>query len=119
MQAAQRAGEWADLMLSRGDRNGHAAWRRVLWAIEDVRHRSLRERQEQSARERRRPQVPRLYSGIDAPLERIIRTALAAARERGRDDLTQTEEALRAARQARPALSVPDALSAVAFARRR
>ena len=41
-QAARQAGEWADLMLERGDRDGHEMWRRVLWAIEEARHLALR-----------------------------------------------------------------------------
>lgn len=117
--AARQACEWADLMLDRGDRRGHATWRRVLWAIEDMRHRRLRETEAGSSADRPCPHVPRLYSGIDTSLEQVIRDALATARDRGQDDLAQTEQALRAARHARPALSVPDALSAVAMARRR
>ncbi len=63
--------------------------------------------------------APRLYSDIDKTLEHVIRKALSAARDTGEGDLAQTEQALRAARQVRPALSVPDGLSAVAMARRR
>jgi hypothetical protein len=117
--AARQAGAWADQMLGRGDRAGHATWRRVLWAIEDMRHKRLRESEPGPAADRPCRHVPRLYSGIDTSLEQVIRDALADARDRGQDDLAQTEQALRAARHARPALSVPDALSAVEFARSR
>lgn len=118
-RAARQAGEWADLMLHRGDRIGHAAWRRVLWAIEETRHRALRELEGEASANHQDIHVPRLYSDIDKSLERVIHEALSAARGRGEDDLVQTEQALRAARQARPALSMPDALSAVEMARRR
>lgn len=119
VQAARRAGEWADLMLDRGDRGGHATWRQILWAIEALRHQSLREVERQASADPSDNHVPRLYSDIDGTLEGVIRRALAAAGETGQDDLAQTERALRAAREARPALSLPDALSAVAMARRR
>ena len=117
--AARQASAWADQMLGRGDRAGHATWRRVLWAIEDMRHQRLREAEQGPSADRPCRHVPRLYSGIDRSLEQVIRDALADARDRGQDDLAQTEQALRAARHARPALSVPDALSAVEFARSR
>lgn len=118
-RAAPQACEWADLMLLRGDRNGHAAWRRILWAIEGNRHRALRAAPDRAGMTDRRTPVPPLYADIDDALERIICKALSTARNRGRDDLTQTEQALRAAQQARPGLSVPEALSAVHLARRR
>lgn len=122
LRAAERAADWADLMLDRGDRGGHATWRRILWAIEELRHQSLRDIERRPPDDGPYPHashVPRLYSGIDSTLERVIREALTAARATGRDDLAQTELALRAARDARPALSLPDALSAVEMARRR
>ena len=118
-RAARQAGEWADLMLDRGDRNGHATWGWILWAIEELRHRGLCRAESQPSAERPSLRAPRLYSDIDQALEHVIRKALAAARDTGEDDLAQTEQALRAARQVRPALSVPDGLSAVAMARRR
>lgn len=118
-RAARQAGEWADLMLDRGDRIGHATWRRILWAIEEMRHRGLRRTESLPPADRPGSHVPRLYSDIDLSLERVIRTALSAARDTGQDGLAQTEQALCAARQARPKLSVPDALSAVEMARRK
>jgi hypothetical protein len=118
-RAARQAGKWADLMLDRGDRKGHATWRRILWAIEDLRHRGPYRADSQASADRPSLPTPRLYSDIDKTLEGVIRKALAAARDTGQDDLAQTEQALRAAQHARPALSVPDALSAVAMARRR
>ena len=118
-RAARQAGEWSDLMLDRDDRNGHATWRRILSAIEELRHRCLCRAESQTSAERPSLRAPRLYSDIDRTLEHVIRKALSAARDTGEDDLAQTERALRAARQVRPALSVPDALSAVAMARRR
>lgn len=118
-QAARRAGEWADLMLDRGDRGGHAVWRQILWAIEALRHESLREAERRAAGDRAGSRVPPLYPGIDGSLERVIREALAAGGETDQNDFAQTERAVRAARDARPALSLPDALSAVALARRR
>ncbi len=96
-RAARQAGEWADLMLDRGDRNGHATWRRILWAIEDLRHRGLCRAESQASTNRRSLRVPRLYSDIDKTLEHVIRRALTAARDTGEDDLAQTEQALRAA----------------------
>jgi hypothetical protein len=118
-RAARQAGEWADLMLDRGDRNGHATWRRILWAVEELRHRGLCRAESQPSAERPSLRAPRLYSDIDTTLEHVIRKALSAARDTGEDDVAQTEQALRAAQQARPALSVADALSAVTMARRR
>ena len=118
-QAARQACEWADLMMLRGDLSGHAAWRRILWAIEGTRHRALRVAPDRAGATDRSSPVPSLYADIDDALERIICKALSTARNRGRDHLTQTEQALRAAQQARPGLSVPEALSAVHMARRR
>ncbi len=117
--AARQAGEWADLMFDRGDRIGHATWRRILWAIEETRHRGLRRTENLPPADRPDLHVPRLYSDIDKSLERVIRAALSAARDRGQDGLAQTEQALHAAQQARPKLSVADALSAVEMARRK
>ncbi len=55
---------------------------------------------------------------MDKSLERIIRQALEDARAAGRDHLTQTEEAVRAVRQARPDMTASDALAAVEMVRR-
>ncbi len=96
-RAARQAGEWADLMLDRGDRNGHATWRRMLWAIEDLRHRGLCRAESQASTNRRSLRAPRLYSDLDKTLEHVIRKALSAARDTGEDDLAQTEQALRVA----------------------
>lgn len=121
-RAARQAGEWADLMLLRGDRSGHAAWRRILWAIEERRHLALRAAASQpgapGAQGPNAP-VPALFADIDEALEGVICKALSTARDTGQDDLAQTEQALRAAQRARPGLSVPEALSAVQMARRR
>ncbi len=50
---------------------------------------------------------------MDKPLEPIIRQALADARAAGRDHLTQTEEAVRAGREARPDLTASEILATV------
>ena len=50
---------------------------------------------------------------MDESLERIIRQALREAREKGRDYLTQTEIAVRAARQVRPDLTAAEILAMV------
>jgi hypothetical protein len=50
---------------------------------------------------------------MDDDLQRIIRQALDDARAAGRDHLTQTEAAVRAVLQARPAMTAPGALSVV------
>jgi hypothetical protein len=50
---------------------------------------------------------------MDAGLENIIRHALEDARAAGRDHLTQTEEAGRAAREARPDLTASEILAIV------
>lgn len=118
-RAARQAGEWADLMLLRGDRRGHAAWRRILWAIEERRHLALRAAQGVPGAQNPNAPAPALFADIDAALEGEICEALSAARRLGQDDLAQTEQALRAAQRARPGLSVPEALSAVQLARRR
>ncbi len=34
--AAIKAGQWADAMLERSDRDGYATWRRILWAVEEI-----------------------------------------------------------------------------------
>ncbi len=96
-RAARQAGEWADLMLDRGDRNGHAKWRRILWAIEELRHRDLCRAESQTSAARPSLRAPRLYSDIDTTLEHVIRKALSAARDTGENGLAQTERALRAA----------------------
>ena len=96
-RAARQAGEWADLMLDRGDRNGHATGRRLVWPIEDLRHRGLSRAESQASTNRRSLRAPRLYSDLDKTLEHVIRKALSAARDTGQDDLAQTEQALRAA----------------------
>ena len=121
-KASRQAADWADLMLQRGDRVGHASWRRVMWAVEEIHHRALRRaagRAAASLPDSEDLDIPRLYPDIDRNLEQVIQDTLSAARAEGRDDLGQTEQALRAAQQARPTLSVPDALSAVVTARRR
>ena len=118
-RAARQAGEWADLMLLRGDRRGHAAWRRILWAIEERRHLALRAAASGPDAERPNAPAPALFADIDAALEGVICEALSTAHSSGEDDLAQTEQALRAAQRARPGLSVPEALSAVQLARRR
>ena len=50
---------------------------------------------------------------MDAGLENIIRRALEDARAAGRDHLTQTEEAVRVAREARPDLTASEIPAAV------
>ena len=54
---------------------------------------------------------------MDKSIERIIRRVLEEARAKGRDHLTQTEEAVRAVREARPDLTASDALAAVEWVR--
>ena len=115
--AANAASEWVALMCVRGDRDGHAVWRRILWTVEDIQHRSMRG-DDTACEEGCELNVPRLYSGIDDALECIIRQALSAARDKGECDLGQIAEAIRAVQEARPDLTVPDALSAVEMARR-
>ena len=51
-------------------------------------------------------------------LENIIHEALAAAQAAGKDYLGQTEEAVRAALQARPDMTAPEALTVVNMVRR-
>jgi hypothetical protein len=82
-RAARQAGEWADLMLDRGDRNGHATWRRILWAIEELRHRGRCQAESQPSTDRPSLRVQRLYSDIDKPLEPVIRKAHARGSRRG------------------------------------
>ena len=55
---------------------------------------------------------------MDKSIERIIRRVLEEARDKGRDHLAQTEEAVWAVREARPDLSASDALAAVGIVRR-
>ena len=50
---------------------------------------------------------------MDESLERIIRQTLYEARKKGLDDLTQTELAVRAVRQARPDMTASETLAAV------
>ena len=50
---------------------------------------------------------------MDTGLENIIRRALADSRAAGRDHLTQTEEAVRAGREARPDLTASEILATV------
>ena len=50
---------------------------------------------------------------MDAGLENVIRRALEDARAAGRDHLTQTEEAVRAGREARPDLTASEILAIV------
>lgn len=51
----------------------------------------------------------RCDAAMDKPLERIILRILEDARTRGRDDLTQTELAVRAVCEARPDMTASDA----------
>jgi hypothetical protein len=55
---------------------------------------------------------------MDKSVERIIRRVLEEAREKGRDHITQTEEAVRAVLQARPDMTASEALAAVEVVRR-
>ncbi len=55
----------------------------------------------------------RSHAGMDKSVERIIRRVLEEARARGRDHLTQTEEAVRACREARPDLTASEILATV------
>ncbi len=50
---------------------------------------------------------------MDKSIERIIRRVLDEAREKGRDHMKQTEEAVRAARNARPDLTSSEILATV------
>ncbi len=50
---------------------------------------------------------------MDKSIERIIRRVLEEAREKGPDHLAQTEEAVRAVREARPDLTASEILAAV------
>ena len=61
---------------------------------------------------------PRSHAGMDKSIERIIRRVLEEARAKGRDDLTQTELAVQAVRQARPDMTASDALAAVHLVQR-
>ncbi len=55
---------------------------------------------------------------MDFRLENIIRRALEDARAAGRDFLTQTEEAVRAGREARPDMTASEILAAVRMLQR-
>ena len=55
---------------------------------------------------------------MDLDLDTVIRQALADARAAGKDHLTQTELAVRAALKVRPDMTASEALSAVELARR-
>ena len=55
---------------------------------------------------------------MDPDLETVIRQALEDARAAGKDDLTQTELAVRAVRQVRPDMTASAALTAVEMVRR-
>jgi len=48
---------------------------------------------------------------MDKSIERIIRRVLEDARAKGRDHLAQTEEAVRAVREARPDMTASEALA--------
>ncbi len=50
---------------------------------------------------------------MDAGLENVIRRALEDVRAAGRDHLAQTEEAVRAGREARPDLTASEILATV------
>ena len=63
-------------------------------------------------------QGPRSLTGTDESLERIIRRTLEEARAKGRDHLAQTQVAVEAVRQARPDMTVSEALTAVEMVRR-
>ncbi len=54
----------------------------------------------------------------DPDLENVIRQALTDAKAAGKDYLSQTEEAVRTVRQARPDMTASDALAAVNLMRR-
>ncbi len=55
---------------------------------------------------------------MDPDLEKVIRQALGDAKAAGKDHLSQTEEAVRTVRQARPDMTASGALAAVNLARR-
>ena len=55
---------------------------------------------------------------MDPDLDIVIRQTLADARAAGRDHLTQTEEAVRAALKVRPDMTASEALTAVELVRR-
>ncbi len=55
---------------------------------------------------------------MDPDLENVIRQALADAQAAGKDYLSQTQEAVRPVRQARPDMTASDALVAVNLVRR-
>ncbi len=55
---------------------------------------------------------------MDPDIEKIIRKALADAKVRGNDHVTQAKEAVSAAQQAHPDMTSWEALAAVNFVRR-
>ncbi len=55
---------------------------------------------------------------MERDLENVISQALADAKDAGKDYLSQTEEAVRTVRQARPDMTASDALVAVNLVRR-
>ncbi len=55
---------------------------------------------------------------MTSDLKTVIRKALADARAAGKDDLSQTEEAVRAVLKVRPDMTAPAALTAVELVRR-
>ena len=57
--------------------------------------------------------ILRSHTAMDESVERIIRRALYEARKKGLDDLTQTELAIRAGRQARLDLTASEILAIV------
>ncbi len=65
-----------------------------------------------------RNHAPHSNTAMDKSLERVIRRVLEEAREKGRDHITQTEEAVRAVLQARPDMTASEALAAVEVVRR-
>ena len=60
-----------------------------------------------------RNHAPHSNTAMDKSLERVIRRVLDEAREKGRDHMTQTEEAVRAARNTRPDLTASEILATV------
>ncbi len=54
----------------------------------------------------------------DESLERIIRCVLEEGRARGRDELTQTQLAIKAVHQARPDMTASEILAAVHLVQR-
>ncbi len=50
---------------------------------------------------------------MDKSIEHVVHRVIVEAREKGRDHLAQTEEAVRAVREARPDLTASEILAAV------